>query len=89
MADEFRQRALQNGQLGAGITAVKEIRVLTGKRIERSEIGAPGQFDSLTDDELDRLIVERFVRLGFARKLAISDGSIALNGVDKDNTEGP
>jgi hypothetical protein len=36
MADEFRQRALQNGQLGAGITAVKEIRVLTGKRIERS-----------------------------------------------------
>jgi hypothetical protein len=36
MADEFRQRALQNGQLSAGITAVKEIGVLTGKRIERS-----------------------------------------------------
>jgi hypothetical protein len=30
MANEFRQRALQNGQLSAGITAVKEIGVLTG-----------------------------------------------------------
>jgi UDP-N-acetylglucosamine enolpyruvyl transferase len=35
-----------------------------------------------------RLIVDRFVRLGFAAELAISDGSIALNGADTHITEG-
>jgi hypothetical protein len=28
--------------------------VLSGKRIERSEIDAPGEFDQYTDDELER-----------------------------------
>jgi hypothetical protein len=27
--------------------AVKEIGVLTGKRVERSEVGAPGEFETL------------------------------------------
>jgi|307.fasta_scaffold09347_2 hypothetical protein len=31
----------------------------------------------MTDDELERAVVERFARLGFAAKLAISDGSVA------------
>jgi hypothetical protein len=50
-------------------------------RLERTEIGGPGEFDLLSDAELERLLVERLVELGFAPVLAISKGSIALNGV--------
>jgi hypothetical protein len=84
MADEFRRKALVSGQLGPGMTAVKELGILTGHRIERSEIGLPGEFDHIADDELDRLLIERFIKLGYAAKLAISDGSIVLNGESDD-----
>jgi hypothetical protein len=63
MADEFRQRALESGQLSAGITTVKEISVLTGHRIERAELGEPGEFD----------------RRSRYNAALISAGSIALN----------
>jgi hypothetical protein len=46
------------------IAAIKEKGVLTGKRIERSEIGGPSEFEALTDDELERAIAERVMRLG-------------------------
>jgi hypothetical protein len=39
--------------------------VLSGKWIERAEIGAPGEFETMTDDELERALVERIARLGF------------------------
>ena len=61
--------------------------MLSDKRIERSEIGGPGEFDHLDDDELERAIAERLARLGFAPALAISDGSSALNGADTDIAE--
>jgi hypothetical protein len=35
-------RALEGGQLSAAVTAIKEKGVLSGMRIERSEIAAPG-----------------------------------------------
>ena len=44
--------------------------VLTGHRIERKEIGAPGEFDNITDDELKRAIIDRFVRLGLGRVMS-------------------
>jgi hypothetical protein len=44
--DEIYKRALESGQLSAGVSAVKEISVLTGKRVERSEVGAPGEYDA-------------------------------------------
>ena len=31
-------------------------------RVERSEVGAPGEFDALGDDELERALIERFAR---------------------------
>lgn len=37
------------------------------KRIERSEIGAPGEFDAFSDDELERMLVERLNALGLKR----------------------
>jgi hypothetical protein len=79
MADEFRQAALKSGQCGAGIRAVAELGILSGHRVERAEIGAPGEFDQLSDEELERMLVERFKKL-FRPKLAISDGSITLDG---------
>lgn len=51
--------------------AIKEKGVLSGVRVERSEIGQPGEFDHLSDDELERMVVEQFIQL-FGPKLAIS-----------------
>jgi hypothetical protein len=36
------------GQLSAAIAAIKEKGVLTGKRIERGEVGGPGEFEART-----------------------------------------
>jgi hypothetical protein len=47
------------------VAAIKEKGVLSGKRIERAEVGAAGEFDALTDDELERALLERVTRLGF------------------------
>jgi hypothetical protein len=33
--------------------------------IERREVGAPGEFDHLTDDELKHALIERLGRIGF------------------------
>jgi len=33
---------------------------LSGQRIERKEVGPPGAFDDLSDDQLERAIIERF-----------------------------
>jgi hypothetical protein len=60
-----------------GLRYAAAVIVAVFDRIERSEIGSPGEFDHLSDDELYRSLVERFERL----KLEISDGSAALNGV--------
>jgi hypothetical protein len=43
----------------AAVAAIKEKGVLSGQRIERREIGAPGEFESLSDDELDRALLDR------------------------------
>jgi phage terminase small subunit len=85
--NEIREQGKESGQLSPAETAIKEISVLTGHRIERAEIGSPGEFDHLSDDDLERLLVERLAELGFAPTLAISDGSTALNGAETDSAE--
>ncbi|MGA8693996.1 MAG: hypothetical protein WB689_09130 [Xanthobacteraceae bacterium] len=52
----------KGGQLSAAVAAIKEMGVLSGQRIERREIGAPGEFGALNDDELERALVERSAR---------------------------
>ena len=52
MARKLHDHALERGQLSAGVAAVKTMGVLSGKWIERAEIGAPGEFETMTDDEL-------------------------------------
>jgi hypothetical protein len=58
------KRALQSGQYQAATNANKEMSVLTGHRVEKAEIGAPGEFDALTDEELERALIEHLSELG-------------------------
>jgi hypothetical protein len=71
--------AYESKQLSAGVSAAKEISILTGHRIEKSEIGGPGEFDHFTDEELDRTLIERFIEL-YGPRLRITDGSMTLDG---------
>jgi hypothetical protein len=50
-------KAMESGQISAAVAAAKEIAVLLGIRIERSERGGAGEFDwmdKLSDEELRR-----------------------------------
>jgi hypothetical protein len=60
VADEFSRKTLVSGQLGPGVTAVQRTRHLSGVRVERSEIGLPGEFGAMQDDELERVVRDRF-----------------------------
>jgi hypothetical protein len=55
---------MANGQLSAAVSAVKVRSVLSGKWIERAEVGAPGEYETMTDEELERALIERMARLG-------------------------
>jgi hypothetical protein len=58
---------------------VKEMSVLTGKRIQRAEIGGPGEFDHFTDDELLVALRERFAFvLMVSRKPGSAGGKMGL-----------
>jgi hypothetical protein len=43
------------GQFSAAVAAIKEKGVLSGKRVERTERGAPGEFEWLEDLSADEL----------------------------------
>jgi hypothetical protein len=55
MALEARKGAMEAGQFAAAVAATKEIGVLTGLRIERSERGMPGEFEWLDKLSLEEL----------------------------------
>jgi hypothetical protein len=55
MAKEVYVQAKESGQSAAAVAALKEIGVLSGIRIERSERGSPGQFDWLEKLSVDEL----------------------------------
>jgi hypothetical protein len=76
---------MDSHQYAAANTAIKQKGVLGGAWIEKSEIGAPGEFDHISDDDVERAIIERFTRL-FGPKLAIKDGSITVNGGSDDES---
>jgi phage terminase small subunit len=65
-AQAIRKAAMEANQFSAAVAAHKEIGVLTGIRIERSERGAPGEFDWL-----EKLTIEE-LRLLAAGKLDIA-----------------
>jgi phage terminase small subunit len=86
-AEAILVKAMGNNQLSAAVSALKEKGILSGRRIERTEIGGPGEFDHMSDEELLAGLRERFARL--EATLAIGNRLIALNGsgADKDIAE--
>lgn len=63
-AEEARALAMANGQASAAVAAIKELGVLSGKRVERSEHGQPGDFDRMSDSDLLRFVAEEAASLG-------------------------
>jgi hypothetical protein len=55
---------MANGQHSAAVAAIKVKSVLSGKWIERSEVGAPGEYETMTDDELELALIERAQKFG-------------------------
>jgi hypothetical protein len=70
-----RVAAMEAGQFSAAVAATKEIGVLTGIRIERSERGMPGEFDWLEKLSIDEL------RL-------LADGKLDIASYRKDEDAG-
>jgi hypothetical protein len=70
---------INSGQNNAACKAVQVKAVLSGKWIERAEIGTPNEFENMTDDELERALIER------ARKLGLGDFGETQN--DEDETQ--
>ena len=62
--EEARLLALALKQPQSAIAAIKEKGVLSGKRIERSETGEPGEFDGLNEQELAEYIGQKMAELG-------------------------
>jgi hypothetical protein len=56
-------RAMEIDQLSAANGAIKEKGILTGHRIERREVGTPGDFDAIGDAELEQMLAERIAQL--------------------------
>jgi hypothetical protein len=52
MADEVRGLAIVDKQHSAAVGAIKEMGILTGLRIDRREVGSPGEFERMSDEEL-------------------------------------
>ena len=64
-AEAVRVLAMDRGQCGAANGAIKEKGVLSGVRVARSEIGGPGEFDHMSDEELRQSIIDEARELGF------------------------
>jgi hypothetical protein len=62
-ADHLRQLAIENRQISAAVAAIKEVGILTGLRIDRREVGAPGEFEHLSDEELAAWITAQSAKL--------------------------
>jgi phage terminase small subunit len=75
-AEEVRKEALAARQFSAAIAAVREKGVLSGKRVERSERGAPGEYADLENMTADELR-EQFAALVSAVAAAEGGGDTA------------
>jgi len=61
--EQARAQAMENGHESAAVSATKEKSILAGHRVERAQIGGPGEFDHLSDQELLADLRERWARL--------------------------
>ena len=63
--DEARIDALRLGQISAAVAATLGKAKVTGQIIERAEVGQPGEFDRMSDEELRDFIRKSHKQLGF------------------------
>lgn len=59
MLKEDRALARELGQAAAAVSAVDKLGKLHGLMVDRKEIGAPGEFARMSEDELDAFIASR------------------------------
>jgi phage terminase small subunit len=86
-AEEARKEAMKSGQYSAAVSAIREKGVLSGRRLERSERGMPGEFadlDNMSADEL-RAVLERELEAAGLRLVAIDAGIGAGSPGSKPN----
>jgi hypothetical protein len=57
--------ARASGQIRDARESLKELGVLSGKRVERSERGEPGEFERMSDEEVWKDLTRRARALGF------------------------
>jgi phage terminase small subunit len=70
-AEEIRELAIRDKQYNAALGAVKEKGILSGKRVEKTEQGQPGDFfDNLSDLEAAQAIKKQREELGKLHKVA-------------------
>jgi hypothetical protein len=62
---QLYREAKASGQIRDARESLKELGVLSGKRVERSEHGEPGEFERMSDEELRENLTERARALGF------------------------
>jgi hypothetical protein len=60
MARTTYDAAMEGKQFSAANGSIREMGVLAGVRVERAEVGSPGEFEAMSDDELLQAIRERF-----------------------------
>jgi len=61
--DEARNIALERGQASAAVAATMGKARVTGKLVERLEVGASGEFDSMTASELQAFVIAGMAEL--------------------------
>lgn len=64
--EEARQLAFARGQASAAVSATVGKARLAGLIIERREVGQPGQFDGMTDEQLVEEATRRAKELGLS-----------------------
>jgi len=71
--EEARQLALKLGQASAAVAATMGKAKITGRIIDRREVGEAGAFDALTDEQLVEEAVRLARSLGFAGPRLVED----------------
>src|SRR6516162_9793428 len=70
--DEARIEALRLGQASAAVAATMGKAKITGQIIDRAEVGRPGEFASMTEDELREHIVRSLHEVGISVQISSS-----------------
>jgi hypothetical protein len=71
--EESRQFAFERGQAGAAVAATVAKARITGKIIDRREVGEASAFDALTDEELVAAATKKARALGIAGLRLVED----------------